>query len=204
MIIYGTKGSNIKNGQIINTECPNCNTKSTMDYSIFGKYAHVYWIPFFPYTKLTFVECGNCKRTFEKNDFTPEITQKLEHEKNKNGKLFFPVWMFSGIAIVALISGFGIYQSNVDDENDKAYLNDPKVNDVYHLKTENGFFTSAKVTNVDKDSVYLSFNTYEINQETGISDIDIAKNYEKESYGISRERITELFKKDTIYSVKRD
>jgi len=48
MIFFGTRASNINNGKIINADCPNCEVNSTMVYNVFEKYAHVYWIPFFP------------------------------------------------------------------------------------------------------------------------------------------------------------
>ena len=53
MIFYGTNAKNIKNGKVINVQCPNCEQNTSMTYSVFGKYAHVYWVPFIPYKKIT-------------------------------------------------------------------------------------------------------------------------------------------------------
>jgi hypothetical protein len=84
MIFYGTKASTIKNGQIINVDCPNCETNSSMIYSVFGKYAHIYWIPLFPIKKITITECNNCKKTFEYKELPQAIQTKLDREKEKD------------------------------------------------------------------------------------------------------------------------
>jgi len=36
--------------------------------SIFGRYAHIMWIPFFPVGKTQVAECTRCKRTYDKTD----------------------------------------------------------------------------------------------------------------------------------------
>ena len=37
-INFGTKATNLQNGQIINVDCPSCEKVTTMKYSVFGKY----------------------------------------------------------------------------------------------------------------------------------------------------------------------
>jgi C4-type Zn-finger protein len=64
MIIFGTKASNIRNGQIINVDCPNCKSITTMKYSVFARYFHLYLIPIFPSKKLFVTECNSCQHTF--------------------------------------------------------------------------------------------------------------------------------------------
>ena len=204
MIFYGTKGSNLFNGKIINTNCSHCNEVATMTYSVFAKYAHIYWIPVFPYKKLTFVECNNCKMTFEQKEFSGEITTKLEREKEKNGKKMFPLWMFSGAIIILALSGFGVYQSNVDDNNEKIYIQNPAKGDIYHIKLDDDFYTAATVISTDKDSVYLRFSNLETDQMTGIDEISKPKNFIMGKYGYKRERLKELFEKDTIYTIDRN
>ena len=204
MIVYGTKGTNIRNGQIINTPCPNCNSNATMNYSYFAKYAHIYMIPFFPYTKLTFVECTNCKKTFGERELSGEMVSKLEREKEKKGNTRFPLWTFSGAVIILLISGFGLYQSKIDDENEAKYIKDPKKGDVYFMKLKNGFFTTLKVDEVKKDSIYVTYNNYETDLETGIDKINIPENYKDAKYACNRKEMEDLFEKDSIYTIERE
>lgn len=204
MIFYGTKGTNIRNGQIINTPCPNCNSNATMNYSYFAKYAHIYMIPFFPYTKLLFVECNNCKKTFSEKELSKDMETKLIRENEKNGSVKFPLWTFSGAVIVLLLSGFGIYQSKVDDDNEAKYIKDPKKGDVYFMKLKNGFFTTLRIDEVKKDSLYVTYNNYETDLESGIDKINIDENYKNEKYVCDRKVIEDLFKKDTIYTIERN
>lgn len=205
MIVYGTKGSNLRNGKIINTNCPNCNEVTSMVYSSFAKYVHIYWIPMIPYKKLTFVECDACRKTFEQKEFSKDIEAKLLREKEKNGRVAYPFWMFSGAAIIMALSGFAVYQSNVDDENEKKYAENPQKGDLYHFRLTNGFYTSAKITSTDKDSVYLLFSNYETDQVTGIDDISKPENFTVlGKYSYNRERIKELLEKDTIYQIDRN
>ncbi|WP_298121335.1 zinc-ribbon domain-containing protein [Flavobacterium sp.] len=110
MIFYGTKASNIKNGQIINVDCPHCQTNTSMIYSVFGRYAHVYWIPFFPIGRVTVTECNSCKKTFEFSELPQPIQEKLLREKEKGGAKT-PIWMFSGLGIIAVLVAIGIYSS---------------------------------------------------------------------------------------------
>lgn len=48
MIIFGSKASNIGNFEVPNSKCAYCENESTQRISVFGKYAHIFWIPFFP------------------------------------------------------------------------------------------------------------------------------------------------------------
>lgn len=203
MIFYGSKAANLKNGKLLNMQCSNCNQTTSMTYSVYGKYAHVYWIPFFPFEKTAFVECDSCKRTFEDKELTPENKKKLYSENERTGKTKYPLWMFSGLALVGALIAFGTYQSGVTDDEEKEFAKVPKMNDVYHIKLTNGFYSSAKVTDVNKDSVLLIFNNYETDASTGIDKIDLDKNYTDAIFSYSRKRVVELQKADTIYTIER-
>ena len=106
MIIYGTKSSILKNGQITNVICPNCETNSIIKYSIFGKYAHVYWIPFFLIERITLTECDSCNKIFELKNLPKTIIEKIEKQKERQ-PIKFPFWMFSGLYLVGAIIIFG-------------------------------------------------------------------------------------------------
>lgn len=203
MIFYGTKASNIKNGQIINVDCPHCETNTSMIYSVFGKYAHVYWIPFFPIGRVTVAECANCKRTYEYSELTPQIQTKLQREKEKEGAKT-PIWMFSGLGIVAVLICIGIYSSGQTEKEEAEYLKNPKAGDVYEMKIENGHFSTARVDKVDKDSVYVTLNDYETDKSSGISEIDVAKNYTIFKVSLSKKMVQNLYEKDSIFAINRE
>jgi hypothetical protein len=202
MIFYGTKASNLKNGQIINVDCPSCETNATFKYSVFGKYAHIYWIPIFPISKITVAECNSCKKTYEFKELSESIKTKFQREKEKS-PVKFPIWMFSGLFVIATLVGFGVYKSNETDKNEAIFIKNPKVGDIYSIKISDAHFTSARVDKIVKDSVYLTDNDYETDQITGIDDIDVSKNYTTVKEVLSKKEIQEAFKKERIFAINR-
>ena len=202
IIYYGTKAKNLKNGQITNVECPNCNTNVSMIYSIFGKYAHLYMIPFFPIKKLTFAECNSCKKTFEKIELSPLIQQKLEREKEKNN-VKIPVWMFSGLFLIVLIVALSFYSSHQTDVDSESFIVSPKVGDIYLINSAEGHYSTMKIDQVSKDSLIIFMNDMEIDSKTDIDKIDLAENYKK-TYTVSKKNMLKLYKEEKIYEVKRD
>ncbi|MEP6928460.1 MAG: hypothetical protein ABI850_00555 [Flavobacterium sp.] len=202
LLYYGTKATNLKNGQIINVDCPNCNTNVSMIYSVFGKYGHLYLIPFFPIKKLTFAECNSCKKTFEEAELPSAIQQKLQREKEKNA-VKTPIWMFSGLFIIAALIGLGFYSSHQTDVDTGTFIKDPKVGDVYFLNSAEGYYTTMKVNQVLKDSLSVFINDMEIDRKTDVDKIDIDKNYKNKS-NIAKKDMLKLYNEKKIYEVKRN
>lgn len=202
MIFYGTRSSNLKNGQIINVDCPNCNENTLMKYSVFGKYAHVYWIPFFPFEKITAVECNSCKKTFLDKELPQSIKTKLDRDKEKHG-IKTPIWMFSGLFLIITGIAYGFYSSDKTDKDEAEYIKNPKSRDVYSIMNLAAHYTTVRVDKVIKDSVYFTENDYETDQTTGIEDIDLPKNYTISKGVLSKKNIQELYKKETIFEVNR-
>lgn len=203
MIFYGTRASTLKNGQIINVDCPNCNTNSTMTYSVFGKYAHVYWIPLFPFEKITAAECNSCKKTYLYKELPQSIQTKLDREKEKHG-IKLPIWMFSGVFLILSGIGYGFYSSQKADSDTAEYIKNPTKGDLYYIKLNDGFYTVAKVTSTDKDSVYLRFSNLETDQMSSVDDISKPENFIMGKDGYGRDRLKELFESDTIYTIERN
>lgn len=199
---YGTKATNLRNGQIINVDCPNCNTSVSMIYSVFGKYGHLYLIPFFPIKKVTFAECNSCRKTFEQKELPSSIQQKLEREKEKNN-VKTPIWMFSGLFLIAAIIGLVSYSSHQTDLDTETFIKNPKAGDIYYLNSVEGYYTTIKINQVSKDSLTVFLNDMEIGSKTEMDQIDIDKNYTKKS-NISKKDMLKLFNEKKIYEVKRN
>lgn len=199
MIVYGTKATNIKNDQILNVDCSHCYSKVSMKYSIFEKYVHIYWIPFFPVKKLTFAECNSCKKTFEKHELPTPTQQKLDRLK---GKVNSPFWMFSGLMIVGSFIIFGIYSSIQTAKDSKDFIQSPKLGDVYLIDNSNGFYSTMKLTEISKDSLTLLINNMEIDNKTETEKIDLEKNY-RDKYLIAKKDLQKLFNENKIYEVVR-
>lgn len=203
MIFYGHRATNLRNGQIVNADCPNCEKNTSMNYSVFGRYGHVYWIPFFPMKKITVVECNSCKRTYEFNELPDTIKTKFERIKEQN-PVRYPIWMFSGIFIILALVGFGVYDSQKTDANTADYVKSPKAGDIYYLEMPNKHYTTARVDKVSRTEAFVTFNDYEIDLESDINRIDVAENYTNQQDTLTIYRIQELYKEKTLIEIKRD
>lgn len=203
MIFYGSRASRIKEGQINNVTCPGCDNSTSMNYAIFGKYAHVYWIPLFPVGKEKILECNFCNRTYDLKELPEQIQHKFELEKQGAG---YPIWYFSGLAIIAGIIALVSYNSSKHDEDVINYINEPQVGDMYSIEgSEDGYYTSMKVDRVTQDSVFVIYNDYEIDSKYSKSKLNAASNFSGETTdGFSREELQILFDEKAIYDVNRD
>lgn len=202
MVFFGTKASRIKDGQINNVSCPNCENNTSMTYAIFGKYAHIYWIPAFPTGRENIIECNSCKRTFKLKELSTQIKQKFDLERQDART---PFWYFSGLAIIAAAIGLGMYSSAQNDANNALFIQSPEVGDVYSIDgSEDGYYSTMKVTDVSTDSIFVVANDYEIDKKSGIDDIDTDKNYTTEIFALGREDLINLFKDETIFDIDRE
>lgn len=106
MVFYGSKGKLLSQDKINGTTCQHCQELAPQNTSTFGKYAHIYWIPFFPIGKVGVAECTNCKRTIPKKEFTPQLLSKYKDLSHKHKT---PLWFFSGpLAIIGIMACFNL------------------------------------------------------------------------------------------------
>jgi hypothetical protein len=115
-----------------------------------------------------------------------------------------PIWQFSGLALIFLLSGFGIYSSGQDEKNRLEYVANPKAGDIYKYKTDDNNYSTFKVISVSTDSVFVSPNKYQTDKMTGVYKLDKAENYPEESYGISRSDVKQMLQDKEIYDIDRN
>jgi C4-type Zn-finger protein len=65
MIIFGLKTSHLRTEPLPQVACPACSSPNSLQLSVYGRYAHVYWIPFFPVGKSAVAHCAHCQLTRE-------------------------------------------------------------------------------------------------------------------------------------------
>ncbi len=171
-----------------------------MNYSVFGKYAYLYWIPVFPIGKENVLECNSCNKTYKLNELPDQIKRKFETEKHTG----LPLQHFAGLGIIALLICGGIYYSKQHDADVQNYIKDPQVGDVYTLEgDQSGYHSSMRITEVTADSVYALMSDYEYNT-TRLSELDKDSNYSDEIYSFSKEDILALFSEELIEDINRD
>ncbi len=204
MIFYGTRASVLKKGQVRNIICPHCNESSTFNFSVYGQYKHIYWIPFFPIKKINVVECQNCKSSYDVKKMPQNIKSKFETNYNitsvKTPITHFSLAILIGIGvIVAFISGINRDKNTVD------YAKNPKVGDIWHFKVRDGSFGLIRVDKVSRDSVFVTINDRVIDRKTETDKLNKLEYFtEKGKYRFGRLDVVQIQVKDTIFQIDRN
>lgn len=104
MIIYGWGEKTLKTDESRQYHCPNCNTKN-VTFHFFKKYAHIFWIPLFPYGTRKVAACHNCETVYEDGAIPPALQMDLASAKSMTRT---PFYLYSG---AILITGFVAYMT---------------------------------------------------------------------------------------------
>lgn len=201
MVIFGSGSAHIKTASAGNLTCENCNNQGTISFSIFRKHAHIFWIPVFPLNKTGASECSHCQQVLKPKQMPERM--KMEY-KNFKSDAKGPIWQFSGSILIICLIAFAGYSSGKDKENTSKYLSEPAIGDVYEYKIESGSYSTMKVMQVTSDSLFMSFNDYEISKSTRIYKIDKEENYPDEIYGVSRQDLLDMNVEGDIMDINRD
>ena len=202
MIIFGTGITYLNTVDSDSSKCPNCGAEKTFRFHIFGRYFHVFRIPFIPIGKGWDTDCRECKHAFLVHDLDKETRHEL---KKVSRSQFPPIWHFSGVVAILLATVFVLYNGRTVEEPRDEYAQSPQIGDIYHTKGEtDGYYSSWKVANVTNDSIYVHLNVYETSGITGLSDIDVEDNYTEETYGLALSEIPSLLEENEIVAIERN
>lgn len=132
-ILYGARASKIAHTSLQGTTCQQCGAKDSYDLSTFSRYFHIFWIPFFPVHKVSIAECKNCKCSYKRVKFPPDLVRAFVVQQAKH-KPSAPLWQASGclgglllLVIISLVLLFTPGRSNKQyDPNDKYAINKQK------------------------------------------------------------------------------
>ncbi len=100
MIIFGSRGTHLYSEEVSAIECSHCGQQTKHCISVFGRYAHVFWIPFFPMGKKGVSECNHCMRTLAPNEMSASL--KLAYQKVSSATST-PFWYWSGLILVGVL-----------------------------------------------------------------------------------------------------
>ena len=199
MIIYGSRATHLKSAQLPNESWPNCNTKGTIVMSVFGRYAHIFWLPTFPLGRKGGSQCANCKQVLE----SKQMPQSLRSQYDQlAAQTRVPIWSWTGLAAIVALIGFASYGAGVDKDNEKKYLAAPVAGDVYSVKLNEGNYSLMKVALVTPDSLMMNLSSYTVDKMSGMYKLK-SKEYDTLGYWISREKIKEMYEKKDIFDIDR-
>jgi len=201
MIIYGTKAKLLKS-EITSDTCPNCNTANSIQMNVFQRWAHIFWIPFFPIGKTGVSQCLHCRQVLKFKEMPASL--KLSYD-NIKAQTTIPVWTFAGCFLIVIGSIFFYISEKQKAKKVNQWVLSPQKNDVFHIKLKNDHYTLYRVNKVSGDSVYLALNKYEVDREDGLDDIaargDTA--YDSAQEGIAKPFLIEMAKEGTILDIER-
>lgn len=198
MIIYGSKSKELAK-EILTDKCQNCGTHNSIDMHVFQKYAHVFWIPFFPVGKTGLSQCDHCKQVLKLKEMSPALTASYDNLKAQTKT---PIWMFSGLALVAALVIIGVISNNKKNEKNAQLILTPQVGDIFEVKTKDNQYTLYKVDEVQGDSVFIQSSNFEVNKITGLDDLK-KKEYSDDIYGFSKTELKEMLNKGEILDIDR-
>ncbi|MGF7073209.1 hypothetical protein [Mucilaginibacter sp. 3215] len=201
MIIYGIKAKLLKS-EITADQCPNCNTANSIQMNVFQRWAHIFWIPFFPIGKTGVSQCLHCRQVLKLKEMPASL--KLSYDNIKS-QTIIPVWTFAGCFLIVIGSIFFYISEKQKAKKVNQWVLSPQKNDVFHIKLKNDHYTLYRVNKVSGDSVYLALNKYESDREDGLDDIaakgDTA--YDNAQQGIAKPFLVEMAKEGAILDIER-
>lgn len=198
MIIYGIRNKELIKEHITD-KCPDCGTQNSIDMHVFQKYAHVFWIPFFPLGKTGVSQCDHCKQVLKLKEMPSSLANTYENLKSQTKT---PIWTFTGLALVAVLITIGIISDKKKDERNAQLILTPRAGDIFEIKTKDNQYTLYKVDQVEGDSIFVQASNYEVNKLTGLNDLK-KKDYSSDIYGFSKTELKEMFNKGEIIDIDR-
>ena len=129
--VYGWNSIKIRAKRPQDIRCFECNKIGQMNVNKYVNYAHVFWIPFFPYRIVNEFECVHCRTSINYNEMGIELKRIYGLHKSSAP----PVWSFSGIILIIIEFGFfskenfsskrvllGFFKKFLDDWMNKLYF----------------------------------------------------------------------------------
>lgn len=108
MIIYGTRGKQLKKGMLVRGGCSHCENNQHLAVGVV-KYFHIFWIPFLVFSKQKFLQCTHCRHTKEMSKIDEEqhaeAIKKLFSFK-KTWAYYFGLWFILIAMAFAIISEY--------------------------------------------------------------------------------------------------
>jgi hypothetical protein len=202
MIFYGTNGSHVRTAPLPGVACPNCATPDSLNASVFSRYAHIYWIPLFPYSKPIVAQCSHCQQAWEEKAMPAEIKAPAKALKQDTRS---PLLHWAGLGVIAVLICVGVLMGARNDREDKAFLEAPHVGDIYTVraKDDDKTYSLLKVVAVKGPTVDVVPNEYTINQRNALDELNDPAKYSKESFTLSQFELKTMQNKGQLTDVDR-
>ncbi|MDR2916306.1 MAG: hypothetical protein LBV74_16020 [Tannerella sp.] len=210
MIIVGNREVQLQSKNFEEGFCTNCGQKGSICSAVFSKYAHVMWVPFFPYSKRKVIWCNNCGKELSINEISSVLQPKINEFYRKQRT---PLWQWLGLLLICASLATGIAAKIKENKDTKVYIEFPEVNDVYCIKYDEGY-SLMYIAEIQDDSIFFITSDYTILRYSSVKKLHQPELYESDSYySFSKDELNELFYEDKFiktiwrnlpYSNKKD
>ena len=204
MLVYGYRTKALKTIPAAGQKCPNCNASGTIQFTLYQRYAHAYWIPLIPLGKFVGSYCTQCKQVLEGKEMPEMMRSYAQPDRFQVGT---PLYTYSGLALIVLI-GLGVGYKVMDDKKqEKAYIQAPQSGDVYEYKQGNGKYSYYKVARVVGSNVYVFESNFEFtgSPDTKQRNSELKKwnFFSKDETLLTQEQVQTMYDKDIITEIVR-
>lgn len=103
LIFFGTRGNKIGTAHLEGISCPHCNSTNTLSATKYGRYFHIFFIPIFPTSSRTIIECSHCYKSYDGDSFLANNDKKEELIPAKR-----PIWHSCGCLLIFLLIAFSL------------------------------------------------------------------------------------------------
>ncbi|MFD2785587.1 hypothetical protein [Hymenobacter rubripertinctus] len=199
MLIYGYQTSHLLT-EPVEGSCPACAAADSLRMSVFGRYAHLYWVPLLPIGKTGASECRQCGQVVGAKEMAPQLRQSLRELKQRSRA---PWWHFAGLLLAVVGLGWALVANSNDERANQSFITLPHRGDLYHVRTSNGHYSLWKVQDVAGNAVKLLANNYEIDNQTKVSELNRPENFAPDALELTRYDLEIMLEKDEIVDVER-
>lgn len=164
MMIYGIRHRTTAR-ETFPGKCTHCGQIATVEISLLQRYAHFFWIPFFPVGKRGVSRCSHCKEVLASREFS-EGYLDLYNQLKQNHRP--PLYLYAGLMLLAVLISSGIVLYRQDQARIRKRIDHPKAGDIYSIKEGAEQYTLYKVADVRNDSVYVLFHMLQTDKVGGL------------------------------------
>lgn len=205
MIIFGTKAKLLRTDKVEQETCTHCGAQHSIYVSIFQRYFHIFWIPFFPIGKAKVSQCGHCRQVLQAHEMPAPLQAQ---SKAIAAQASTPVWTFSGLALLGIFITWAIISDQQEDKETLAFVAAPQYGDVYEVKLGEKSYTLFRVAEVQADTILFYPHQYETIKSTGLTDLridsDKKNQYDTQRIALAKLALTNMLDEGKILGVYRE
>jgi hypothetical protein len=208
IFLFGTRETHLRTVPTPGYACPACANNESLSLLFFSRYAHLFFVPLFPFSRRTLLVCSNCQQKGPESVIPGSLQPMAQQLKKQIGR---PWWHFLGLILLAVpVAFFGFAALTAKPEKEQkqeeaAMLRQPNVGDVYVLHTEQSDKVALlRVQRVVPDTVYVSPSKTVEGSFMAYQHSTKPETYQDASYAMPISSLEILHKQDRLYDVLRD